>query len=447
LPDAVEVKELLETIRSKSKIPGIALSLSVGDRTLETSVGVLNIESCEPMTPGAGFGIGCMVKLFAAVITLEFAMEGRLDLDAPLEDMAPVLRGTHRGRVQRLRHLLCCATGYEESNTAALGPDLWAGIARARQVFSPGSVFSYEHTGYVLIGQILQQITGVDISSTIVERITDALGVGAGTVAMRVLDAIPAVVGHEFDGAAMRLRPAEVRIQPSTASRSNLRMRVGDMLTIARALMKAASAHIGNIGLNIHKHVESIHAPCYWLPKPIRGTGATGLPIAFGQGCGTFVHGEYGFNGGTEGQVCGLRFHPERQICLAVGINIPSPKGRDAIIDAVMEVLGWSPTSHVTECRGIYDFDLHMLIGAYRGLNGSRLAISAQKTKLLFSFSFSSDKTGLRVFVDFDQGTNTICLGGSGERLGLAVFLDPFDGSPCVALGVVMYKKLPQWSR
>src|SRR4051812_27015214 len=73
--------------------PGLALAVTDRERTvLVRTYGLANVGSGVPVEPETLFEIGSIGKSFTAVLALQFADEGRLDLAAPVERYLPWFR-------------------------------------------------------------------------------------------------------------------------------------------------------------------------------------------------------------------------------------------------------------------------------------------------------------------------------------------------------------------
>src|SRR5690606_16920517 len=97
----------------------------------------------------------CLIKPLCSLVVLSLYRDGTLDLDSPIAAYLPEFRGTSRGERVTLGHLISHTGGYtviEPSRLDASGTiSLYRRILAARQLFSPGDVFSYQNANFVLV--------------------------------------------------------------------------------------------------------------------------------------------------------------------------------------------------------------------------------------------------------------------------------------------------------
>jgi D-alanyl-D-alanine carboxypeptidase len=191
---ASELQALLDEAVSNG-IPGISAAVATRDRVVWTGVaGMANLQTGAPVRSDMLFGVGSITKTFVAVVILQLAEEGRLDLNStaalllgaavagiPNADkatLAQLLNHTggvpsweddpawiHDGRGERLDPYLTwskAATLPYIKGHAALAP--------------PGEKFSYANTNFTLLGMVIEKVTGNEAVDEIHRRILTPLG-------------------------------------------------------------------------------------------------------------------------------------------------------------------------------------------------------------------------------------------------------------------------------
>jgi D-alanyl-D-alanine carboxypeptidase len=154
----------------------------------DVTAGVRN-NAGDPMTASTPFRVGSISKPFVAVMVLQLVDEGRVDLDAPLRDYLP---DTQVGADVTIRDLLSHRSGIPNyTDVKDFVDDVLAN--RARQ-FSPedilgyvasippspaGQRFAYSNTNFVLLGQLIEHLEGVDLNTALQRRIATPLGLQA----------------------------------------------------------------------------------------------------------------------------------------------------------------------------------------------------------------------------------------------------------------------------
>jgi CubicO group peptidase (beta-lactamase class C family) len=161
--------------------PGAALAVTDRDETLGVVVrGFADAAAGAPVRPETRFQIGSISKSFAAIVALQEAEAGRLDLHASISDLLPWLELRQPFGPITTHHLLThtsgLAIGTEESPT---GPGaLWL-LRDVPPTFPPGERFHYSNDGYKLVGAILERVTGRRVPELLRERILEPLGMTA----------------------------------------------------------------------------------------------------------------------------------------------------------------------------------------------------------------------------------------------------------------------------
>lgn len=169
------------------QVPGAIGALVVGDQTILRGWGYRDLEADTPAGPDdVRFEIGSISKLFTWLGVMMLVEEGVLDLHA---DVSGYLRETEVPGHEplTLAHLMSHRPGYEE--TYALFDPVVGALPRPQalassapsQVFPRGSVTAYSNWGVALVGQIIEDVSGVRYEQFVQTRILDPLGMGATT--------------------------------------------------------------------------------------------------------------------------------------------------------------------------------------------------------------------------------------------------------------------------
>lgn len=197
-----QLQELLE--RTTGDGPGVMLSVHAPFLGLDWSgaAGVSSLQLGSPLTPRHGFRIASMSKSFTGVLVAQLMERGELaledsiasHLDAQLVARIPVANG-HDPVEITIEQLLQHRAGFNDFATsrewfAEIAADpgrarspaeiiRWA-LAHGEPVAAPGVRYQYSDTGYVLLGILLETLTGGPYWRLCRERILDPLGM-AGT--------------------------------------------------------------------------------------------------------------------------------------------------------------------------------------------------------------------------------------------------------------------------
>ncbi|MBB2943486.1 D-alanyl-D-alanine carboxypeptidase [Actinoplanes lutulentus] len=145
------------------------------------SSGVAELGTTRKVPVDGRFRVGSVTKAFVATVVLQLVAEGRLRLDDPVDT---VPNGA------TIRDLLGHTSGlYDYFHTLPMPPEqefldnrwrTWTAgelIARAmtHPAGEPGGAFSYSNTNYLLLGQIIEKVTGRSYGAEIERRIISPL--------------------------------------------------------------------------------------------------------------------------------------------------------------------------------------------------------------------------------------------------------------------------------
>ncbi len=139
-----------------------------------------------PFTPETPTDGASMAKTFTAAALLLLASEGRVDLDAPVQEILP----SFPHAATRVRHLLAHSAGLPgfdwldarvtagEVRTNASHLALVARDAPA-PAFVPGTGFAYDNVAYDVAAMVVERITGMSFADVLAQRFAGPLGLEA----------------------------------------------------------------------------------------------------------------------------------------------------------------------------------------------------------------------------------------------------------------------------
>lgn len=185
-PWAAELTATISEVLPRTTIPGAIVGVwQEGQPAYVQAFGVQEMNGGEPMTPGLYMRIGSNTKSFTTTAILQLVDQGLVGLDDPVGTYVP---GIPNGDVLTIRELGMMRSGLFDYS-AVLIP-LWPGdpyhqwtaeekLAIAFEHpprFAPGEQFDYNNTNTVLLGVVVEQITGQPIRDYIHEQILEPLG-------------------------------------------------------------------------------------------------------------------------------------------------------------------------------------------------------------------------------------------------------------------------------
>jgi CubicO group peptidase (beta-lactamase class C family) len=170
------IEHLIRSEMAARGIPGLQLAIVRHNRIIFTGAyGHADIEKSTPVTARTSFPINSISKAFAGVAAMQLVEAGKLDLDAPLSIYLYGLPISWRGLT--VRQLLTHSSGLPEivdDNVRLIDgaePDAaWATVQALPLRFAPGTRFAYTQTNYLVVGKIIEKITGQSFSDVVRAR-------------------------------------------------------------------------------------------------------------------------------------------------------------------------------------------------------------------------------------------------------------------------------------
>jgi len=123
------------------------------------------------------FDLQSITKMFTAIIAVELAEDGELDLDAPVSDYLPEFATGDKAAVH-VRDLIRFTAGEPlDADTSLVGdPDPWATILAQTLSYTPNTTVLYSDIGYRILGRVIEVAGGASLDALVKNRITDPLG-------------------------------------------------------------------------------------------------------------------------------------------------------------------------------------------------------------------------------------------------------------------------------
>lgn len=182
---AAQMDALIARYHQLELFNGSALVAENGQPILRKGYGEANMEWHIPNTPDTRFRLGSITKQFTAALVMQLVEKGQIDLAAPIAQYLPDYPKPNGDRItihQLLNHT-SGIPGYTElpefGRTARLPQkpaEFMNMFSRLELLFEPGTKFSYNNSGYFLLGVILEKVTGKPYEKLLRERIFDPPG-------------------------------------------------------------------------------------------------------------------------------------------------------------------------------------------------------------------------------------------------------------------------------
>ena len=187
LPETFDVAAIDTWLGALTKQPGrVGLSVALvkdGQVVLAKGYGKRSLADGRPVQPDTLFAIGSVSKQFTAACIFLLAEDGKLSVNDPVEKYFPNLT---RAKEITLLDLMNHASGYPDYypldfvDRRMLEPiepdDLLRQYAGGKLDFEPGTRYSYSNTGFILLGRVVEKVSGEAFGAFLTKRILQPVG-------------------------------------------------------------------------------------------------------------------------------------------------------------------------------------------------------------------------------------------------------------------------------
>lgn len=232
--------------------PGVALAVT--DRAgllFARNYGVANLDSGAPVTADTLFEFGSIGKSFTAIVLLQLAEQGVVDLHAPVTTYLPWFQVRSSYAPITIHHLLTHTAGIIRGSDFSPDPryEVWA--LRESRIAAPGVKARYSNAGYKLLGLLLEAVTGKPYAQLVAERIFAPLGMHAAAGAITHDLRRRLAVGYEpfYDDRPRRVEHGQAPaawLETNTAD-GCLSATASDLASYLRMLLNRGDAPVGRI--------------------------------------------------------------------------------------------------------------------------------------------------------------------------------------------------------
>ena len=214
---AQQIADLATRTLHDTGVPSASIAIVENEQVVYAhAFGLANVNPAKPATPDMAYPIGSISKQFTANAILLLQQRGKLSIDDPVAKYFPNF--TRAGEVT-LRNLMTMTSGYEDfapqdyiipawrENTDPLeNATRWA---TKPLDFTPGTDWQYSNTNYVILGLIVQKVSGQPLMQFIRENILDPLHLDGvfNTYTQRDKLAVTGYVSYAL--APVRVQPLE----------------------------------------------------------------------------------------------------------------------------------------------------------------------------------------------------------------------------------------------
>jgi len=175
-----KLDKLISAYTEYGKFNGSVLVAEKGNVIYKKGFGWADMEWSIPNQPDTKHRLGSITKQFTSMLIMQLVEQGKLKLDVPISTWLPDYPKKN-GDVITLHHLLTHSSGIPNMTSfpnffnimrdAHTPAQLVNGFADSTLQFKPGERNAYSNSGYILLGYIIEKVTGKSYEQVLQENI------------------------------------------------------------------------------------------------------------------------------------------------------------------------------------------------------------------------------------------------------------------------------------
>ena len=424
----------------KTKLSGVSMAVvKDGEVIYQRGFGLANREQGIPATPETNYCIGSVTKSFTCLGIMQLQERGLLSIDDPVEKFLP-LEVKPSGETIRIRHLMSHTSGIpalaylenllryhhgaiDYSVPVANLDDMLAFVngARGWAVTRPGERWFYLNEGFILLGGIIEKVSGQKYAQYIREHILLPLGMARSFHAYDLAKAdkqMATPYALDKDGRHV------AREYPWGQAEAD-----GGLISNALDMAKYVTMYLNN-GKGPGGHIVSLESIEAMSTPVVRTPGediGTGKPAAFyGLGLNVsdfFGHKMVGHGGAMYVATAGMRFLPELGTGAVTLVNGSGYAPLNMVDFALALVTGKDPWDlDMLRTEKILE-DLTGYYETYKGTHRAEVRRDGDYLIVENKHNYGSVSSTLVPF-DLDSGHSRFHVYGSGHRQVVEFFCE-----------------------
>lgn len=217
--EAKRLQKAIDAFRKKTGIPGISVAIVWDDgRAWAGATGKANVADDTPMTTGTGFAFASVSKTLTAAVVLQLVDEGKVALDRPAAAYLPSWRLDKQITVRMLMDHRSSLPDFfanakidralqRDKEATWTAERTWKYVPPYRPV--PGTVYDYSNTNYLLLGELVERVTGNTLAHEVRTRLLDPLQLNTAWYQVAEKPRTPLSTGYRLtrNGSSVFVKP------------------------------------------------------------------------------------------------------------------------------------------------------------------------------------------------------------------------------------------------
>lgn len=381
-----QLEEQVERFMEEEQVPGLAIAISQnGEVIYKHGFGYGELARKEPVTPETIFGIASVSKSFTALATMQLVEAGQLSVEDPVIHYLPQFQLAGQPEMEKIQihHLLSHSTGVapvkRREETLHFSEQIqYLSSDEIEILGEPGQYFSYCNDTFLLLGAIIEKLSGQSFRRYMTRKILDPLGMNRTTYSLEEVARFTNVsTPFEKNPATKAVEPVPWPTLGIYEVGGGIRSNVLDLLAYGEVYVNAKHCE-EKLQLS-QKTLQQMWTP--YIPVGEHQNYGYALEITADYHGYTLV--EHG--GGQPGVSSNFGFVPEAGLVVAVLCNLSAVPIRKIWLAAVHAALGLSMEQNdpIAPSYQLMDVELHSLLGRYTSAEGSSLILYQDGEKLM----------------------------------------------------------------
>lgn len=317
----------LDELRAAHHVPGTSLAVLTDGTVHELASGLLHRGTGVEVTPDSVFLAGSLAKTYTATLVMQLVDSGDLDLDAPVVSVLPEFAtpDPEAAKTITIRQLLSHTGGVTNdfNHDTGRGDDCLAKYVEAARNVAldcpPGTALSYGSLGYVVLGRVIEVLTGQTWDQALKDRLFTPLGLEHSMTLPEEALRFRVAMGHTgAPGQDPDPTPVWDLMPRSVAPGARVIVSAGDVARFAKMHLDGGIAPDGTRILSSEAvaamQERTVDSPDKWTVS----ADAWGLGWTLYDWDGVFG---YGHDGSAVAQHCYLRIFPQAGVAVVLLAN------------------------------------------------------------------------------------------------------------------------------